>query len=366
VMRTLAFTDEWRDLNVYDENWALTEVTEVLESLSDYEHMGVEAGTWTDDQFAAPLRVVFELTQKCNMNCAFCYNSSGTRAHSFTDERVRDVTEQLCDLEVLDVVLTGGEVLIVPERLTASIARLTSHGVGVHVLTNGWAMTSESARFFSEQGVLSVQVSIDGADPDIHDMLRRRKGAWKRAVEAVGILKRAHCYTEMAAVVTRVNQHTMEDYIDFAYCLGADRVLIGDVLVRGRAIGTCNELRLSDTEYLDFLGLIRAKAMEYKNLMPIFVGSDEALSLKLQVSKRPEGFLIRGDGSVTPGCQLPVPLGNVNSLSLREIWRDNFRDLRANRPVMRFLEQLRVVGLGDDRVLRVVQNGFSPTVEEEL
>jgi len=353
-MNAIAFADPWDGLQIYDTEWRLISTAKVLENMARYEAQCVELGTLPAGPLAAPLKVTFELTRRCNLRCTFCYNDSGPGLRSFGDEEALDIARQLCDLHVLEVVLTGGEVLVVPQRLSAVLDILSARGAGVHVITNGWHMTPSWARSFADHGVLSVQVSIDGADPSIHDDMRGRRGSWRRAVDAVGMLKRAGCYVAMAAVATSRNVRTIEDYVDFAYCLGADHVLVGDVTARGRAARSHGELRVSDRAYVDLLEILRSKAEQYRSQMLIHIGTDEALSLKMQLQKRPEGFLIRGDGSVTPGCLLPVPLGDARDRPLAEIWCEEFADLAAHESVLTFLKDLRVSAIGPQKLMRVV------------
>jgi MoaA/NifB/PqqE/SkfB family radical SAM enzyme len=359
-MSPRAFTDTWSGLHVYDPDWRLIDAQDALRDLARYEGACVESGTLPDGPLSAPLRAVLEVTRACNLDCAFCYNSSGAVANMLSDEELLAVVQQLCELPVLEVVLTGGEVLTAPERLEAVVRLLAANGVAFHVITNGWLMTPDWASFLADRGVYSVQVSVDGAEPVMHDSLRRREGSWRRAVAAVGHLERAGCFTIMAAVATRQNCRALSEYIDFAFCLGANQVLVGDLIPRGRAIATQDDLRMSDHQYDDVLEMMRAKSREYAGLMLINVGTDEAMSLKLQISKRSDGILIRGDGSVTPGCMLPMPLGNVRAQSLREIWRGAFADIRANTEIMSFLNELQVTGVGERSLLRVVHGAQTP------
>jgi MoaA/NifB/PqqE/SkfB family radical SAM enzyme len=306
------------------------------------------------------------LTSACNLRCGFCYNESGHAADILTDDELMDVIDELCEMQVLEVVLTGGEVLTVPDRLEAALARLTEAGVGVLILTNGLLMTQDWARTFARFGVVSVQVSIDGGDPRIHDDIRGVSGSWRKAVDSIAYLSRAGVYAVGAAVVTSQNADTIDDFIDFLYCIGADHALVGDVIPRGRAEEALDTWRISDEQYVDLLHLVRDRALRYRDLMVVDIGTDEAFGLKMQLSRKPEGLLIRADGSVTPGCTLPVELGNVREQSVEEIWRKQFTDLPSNPAVARFAEDLMVTGLGEERLLRVVHRAsLSPELAAE-
>ena len=364
-MKTFSFTDPWTELSVYDTHWQLVNAADAMENMARYQALSAEAGVLPSQQLPAPLKVLFELTRQCNLGCSFCYNSSSAGArNSLSDEEALRVAEELCELEVLEGGLSGGEVLTAPERLVAVLQMLQAHGIGVVIITNGWDMTPGWAQLFADLGVLSVQVSIDGADAEVHDRLRGRSGSWRRAVDAVGMLKQAGCYTAMGAIVTRQNFDSTEDYIDLAYYLGADEVLVGDIIARGRAVKTQGQLRLHDDRFEELTALLQHKARQYDELMTITLGTDEAFTLKLELSRQPQSMVIRGDGSATPSCLLPVPLGSVREQPVAEIWREGFADLAAHPQVREFLADLRVTGIGEDAVLRVVhEDGAGPDCE---
>jgi MoaA/NifB/PqqE/SkfB family radical SAM enzyme len=352
-MEARSFTDSWSGLQIYDRDWRLVDVEHALGGLARERAMRRRFAVDAEGLSTRPVKAILELTSACNLRCGFCYNESGEAADILSDQELMDVIDELCELQVLEVVLTGGEVLTVPDRLEAALARLTEAGVGVLVLSNGMLLTPEWARRFARHGVISVQVSVDGADPQVHDDIRGVEGSWRRAIDSLAYLSRAGVYGVGAAVVTWQNADSIADFIDLLYCIGADYALVGDVIPRGRAEDSLGDWRITDEQYVDLLHLVRDRALRYRDLMTVNIGTDEALSLKLQLARKPEGLLIRADGSVTPGCTLPVEVGSVRERSIGEIWREQFADLPSNPEVAGFAEDLMVAGVGEERLLRV-------------
>jgi MoaA/NifB/PqqE/SkfB family radical SAM enzyme len=363
-MEPRAFTESWAGLQVYDRDWRLVDIEGAFAGLAEQREERMRYAVDPPGPPSRPVKGILELTSACNLRCGFCYNESGDAADTLSDAELMDVIDELCELQILEVVLTGGEVLTVPDRLEAALARFTERGVGVVVLTNGLLLSQEWARRFAQHGVVSVQVSIDGGDPAAHDEMRGVEGSWRKAVDGLAFLSRAGVYAVAAAVVTRQNVHSIADFIDLCYCIGADYALVGDVIPRGRAEDSLGQWRISDEQYVDLLHLVRDRALKYRDLMVVDIGSDEALSLKMQLARKPEGLLIRADGSVTPGCTLPVQVGDVREQSVQQIWREQFTDLPSNPEVVRFAGDLMVAGMGEERLLRVVHRESATGADE--
>jgi MoaA/NifB/PqqE/SkfB family radical SAM enzyme len=63
--------------------------------------------------------------------------------------------------------------------------------MAVQVTTNGWFIDAEKAAALYAAGVYQVNVSVDSADPAVHDRGRRKEGAHARALRALELLRDA-------------------------------------------------------------------------------------------------------------------------------------------------------------------------------
>ena len=60
----------------------------------------------------APFYVQFELTEKCNNKCYFCYNPLGhVTGNELTTNQVKNILEQLREMNVFRINFNGGEPL---------------------------------------------------------------------------------------------------------------------------------------------------------------------------------------------------------------------------------------------------------------
>lgn len=119
---------------------------------------------------------LIEVTRRCNLNCPYCFASSGKSAGAdpeistirFWYERIRD-TGGPCHIQ-----LSGGEPTV-REDLTAIIALGRRLGFDfIQLNTNGLRLAREAdyARSLGDSGLASVFLQFDGVSPESHLALR--------------------------------------------------------------------------------------------------------------------------------------------------------------------------------------------------
>ena len=65
------------------------------------------------DYFNTPLIGLWEITRECNLNCIFCYNSSGKKlSNELTHEQKINVAKQIVDAKIYRMCISGGEPIL--------------------------------------------------------------------------------------------------------------------------------------------------------------------------------------------------------------------------------------------------------------
>jgi MoaA/NifB/PqqE/SkfB family radical SAM enzyme len=147
--------------------------------------------TWTSRH---PLWCAWQVTYRCNFRCRFCSYWHDPLAHK-PEPPVRQYAlgaRKLATYGTLLVSLAGGEPFLrtdLPE-IVAEVGRYHFP----FVTTNGWFVTPETARAVMEAGAWGVSVSIDYADPAVHDSARGMDGAYEQAWRAVELLSEARVH----------------------------------------------------------------------------------------------------------------------------------------------------------------------------
>jgi MoaA/NifB/PqqE/SkfB family radical SAM enzyme len=110
-----------------------------------------------------PLTCQWELLDKCNFACPFCYivGHSSHRVVRFSE--ISDHLADLVDAGLLFCTLTGGEVMLHPD-FAQIYSFLKSRGVVVEVFTNGLAIDDETVDLFRSLPPSSVEISLYSLD----------------------------------------------------------------------------------------------------------------------------------------------------------------------------------------------------------
>src|SRR5205823_8734555 len=124
--------------------------------------------------------VSWNLTQRCNLECAHCYMSAfagaDTRGELTTDECRRVIDEIATVHPNVFLILTGGEPLL--RRDIWDVAAYAAEKRFTTVFgTNGVLLREREARLMRERGVLGASISLDSTDPKKHDAFRHLPNA---------------------------------------------------------------------------------------------------------------------------------------------------------------------------------------------
>ncbi|MDN5716133.1 MAG: mycofactocin radical SAM maturase [Janibacter sp.] len=169
----------------------------------------------------APICLTWELTYACNLECAHCLSSSGRRdPRELSTQQCKEVIDELQRMQVFYVNIGGGEPTIRPdfwELLEYAIA----HEVGVKFSTNGARITPERAAFLAATDYVDVQISLDGATPEVNDYVRG-PGSYDMAIRALENLQAAgFSDAKISVVCTRQNIGQLDDFKRIADEYGA-------------------------------------------------------------------------------------------------------------------------------------------------
>ncbi|MBU7045246.1 MAG: radical SAM protein, partial [Theionarchaea archaeon] len=100
----------------------------------------------------APSMIMWDITHKCNLRCMHCYNYAENPMDSeFDSHELFTLAEEIAELKIFNVCLTGGEPLLRKEYF--DIAKyLADRKILVGTVTNGMLVTEEVAKKMVESG----------------------------------------------------------------------------------------------------------------------------------------------------------------------------------------------------------------------
>jgi MoaA/NifB/PqqE/SkfB family radical SAM enzyme len=189
------------------------------------------------DYSEAPMLVIWELTQACDLACLHCRASAQPdRNHGelSTEEGYR-LLEQIREFGNPLVVLTGGDPLKRPDLFNI-IERSVGFGLRTTVTPSATPLLTHAAvSRFKSCGVSRMAVSLDGPDKAIHDGFRGVDGSYARTLAALKSAARIGLETQINTTVARHNMEHLDSIARIVAESGARLWSVFFLVVTGRA-----------------------------------------------------------------------------------------------------------------------------------
>ncbi len=139
-----------------------------------------------------PLSGTLVLTFRCNEACTMCdlpSRAKGAESAEISTETWLRIVDEMADLGVTAMSITGGEPLLHPDFVLIARRIVAHHHLPLVLSSNGLLFADPSMT----EAILSVaptriNISIDADEAALYDRLRGRKGAWERLHDALNVL----------------------------------------------------------------------------------------------------------------------------------------------------------------------------------
>src|SRR5690625_416630 len=160
----------------------------------------------------APICLTWELTYACNLSCSHCLSSSGRRnPNELSTEQCKALIDEMREMQVFYVNIGGGEPTVRPD-FWELVDYATANNVGVKFSTNGVRITEEVAPRLARNDYVDVQISLDGATPEINDAVRG-PGSFAMAIRAMENMATAGFENfKISVVATRHNISQLDEF----------------------------------------------------------------------------------------------------------------------------------------------------------
>ena len=168
-----------------------------------------------------PPMLQWELTAECNHDCVHCYNywrkdfeKIAGLSKSKSEEEYIEIARKIVELKPVAVTITGGEPLLVFDRIKSSIDLLRENHIYLTMNTNAVLLNDDICSYLKERGV-HLFISFPCAEPDICDMITNRKGSFDRIVKSLDLVNEYGLGFATNMVVSTKNIDYVEMTIDF-------------------------------------------------------------------------------------------------------------------------------------------------------
>ncbi len=271
------------------------------------EHLAVWA-----TQERIPLLAHFGLTRHCNLRCRFCFWGDEVGRRGFMPREIfRKALREMSQMGTFEIDLTGGEPTIHPD-FPEFIGLASQLRFSTSITTNGFRLTEKALVAISSGLVAHVSVSVHGANPETHDRLVGRTGAWKATTRNIKRLIRNGVRVSACFVVNRENYQEIHQASEIFRSMGAGFQL---------AVKIYNPFGLEGVESVKLRGEGMREVVRMFPDPPVCAHPCGAFMNTLYVAH---------NGDVWPCITLPIPIGNLYRNNLKDIWEgvdDKSREL---------------------------------------
>ena len=173
-------------------------------------------------RFDAPLVIVWNYTNVCNLHCRYCYQSAGRPApDELSFEEKIDLINQMVDANVAFVAFSGGEPVMGPRFW--DVLNYASRFLHTSIASNGTLLANNDyVERLADNGARNVFASLDGARASSHDDIRG-EGNFKKSMAGIkNLVNNEHLHVGVNMVVTRSNYHEVEEVMELAIELGVN------------------------------------------------------------------------------------------------------------------------------------------------
>jgi radical SAM protein len=302
------------------------------------------------DTSQRPIVLVWEASRACDLACDHCRAEAVPQRHpeELSTAEGKELLEEAREFgEGQIVILSGGDPLKRPD-----LAELVAYGdeIGLRMAltpSGTTSLTRERLATLSDAGLRRVALSLDAADPEIHDGYRGEEGVFEETIRAARWCEDVGLSLQINTTVCGRTVEELPGVRDLVAELGATRWAVFFLVPvgRGRTLEPISPHRADSV--LDWLHEVRAEAdfdlktteapmLQRVGLQRDGVDASEIDPTGGRPATRPSalagsGFaFVSHVGDVYPSGFLPESVGNVREADLVDLYRDTelFEDLR--------------------------------------
>jgi MoaA/NifB/PqqE/SkfB family radical SAM enzyme len=265
---------------------------------------------------AGPSHAQIGITNACPQDCEYCYNKN--RAGRVMDkETIKTTIRDLKDIGVFWIGITGGEPLL--NKNIVEIIETIGDDCSSKLFTTGCTLTKQLAKDLKNAGLTSVSISLDHWKEAEHDKIRRYKGAFRTALEAIELFKNTDgMHVSVSAVLSKdmLKLDLIEEYMEFLEGHGVHEAWLSETKPSVAAYWK-KELVITEEEHAMLIQLQDRYNKQGKMTVNYLGHFEDAQHFGCSAGHKM--IYVDAFGEVSPCVFIPITFGNVKENSIKEI-----------------------------------------------
>jgi radical SAM protein with 4Fe4S-binding SPASM domain len=254
-----------------------------------------------------------DMLYACDLACEHCYLDD-KKQKQLPTAFWHDVISQMGELGVFSVLMSGGEIFL-RKDLYSLIQHARDQAIFVQLKTHGGHIDDDDVSRLVECGVSSVALSYYASDPGIHDAITQRPGSHERTLRAIKALRDSGMIVTVSCSVMKRNFDQVEAVAEEMHRL--DIPVSFDGLIRVDQSGGTGPLQ-TELEHDDLVALLHYETLRRGGAST--PSPERTWGDRKNCVAGHTMLYVDPKGMASPCLAWPVPVGDLNTCSLEEIW----------------------------------------------
>lgn len=285
-------------------------------------------GDCAQDMTDSPSLIFWEFTKACNLGCAYCRVLKHGKGAELDTKEAMDMASNIKGrFSNALLILSGGEPFL-RKDLFDVLSHAFSLGLKTSLATNGTLVDREKALRLKGCGVKRVSITLDSRSEEKHDRSRSVQGSYKKALDAISILKGEGIPVQINFTVTKSTKDEIVDMAELSRLLGVTALHYFVLVPVGCGMELKEAEMLSPLETDKALSMIEKVSRDFPievrpTCAPQYVRFTKDLGYGGCLAGN-KVFFISSEGDIYPCGYLPIKAGSVREQDIGAIWRNSY------------------------------------------
>jgi pyrroloquinoline quinone biosynthesis protein E len=278
-----------------------------------------------------PLWLLAEVTYRCPLHCAFCYNPTDYDKHTqnelSTEEWIKALREAR-KLGALQLGISGGEPLL-RDDIEEIVVEAKKLGYYSNLITSGVGLTEKRIQAFKEGGLDHIQLSMHDITEEINNFITNTK-TFELKKKVAAMIKNHGYPMVLNVVIHRYNIGHIGQILEMAEALGADYIELANTQYYGWSLVNRSQLMPTKEQVEEAERITNEFRARTNSKMKIFFVVPDYFSDRPKKCMNGWGevfMIVTANGDVLP-CHsarvLPnMKFPNVKDTNLDWVWKDS-------------------------------------------
>lgn len=190
-----------------------------------------------------PLWLLAEVTYRCPLHCAFCYNPTDYDKHTQNELSTEQWINALRDARKMGAIqlgISGGEPLL-RDDIEEIVIEAKKLGYYSNLITSGVGLTEKRIQAFKDGGLDHIQLSMHDITEEINNFITNTK-TFELKKKVAAMIKNHGYPMVLNVVIHRYNIGHIKEILEMAEALGADYVELANTQYYGWSLVNRSQL----------------------------------------------------------------------------------------------------------------------------